>query len=236
MGKTRFVWIALVCLVSMSTCVSQADYSELRERMVDNQIVARGIKDASVISAMKKVERHLFVPEAARRYAYRDGPLSIGEGQTISQPYIVAFMTEYLEPEPSMKVLEIGTGSGYQAAVLAEIVDEVYTIEIVETLGKRARELLDGLGYDNVHVKIGDGYKGWAEHAPYDAIIVTCAPNDIPEPLKKQLAEGGRMIIPVGGSGIQYLILNIKKNGRIRQQSVLPVRFVPMVNEKGRKY
>jgi protein-L-isoaspartate(D-aspartate) O-methyltransferase len=145
-------------------------------------------------------------------------------------------MTEYLEPEPSMKVLEIGTGSGYQAAILAEIVDEVYTIEIIETLGKKAKELLAGLGYDNVHVKIGDGYEGWAEHAPYDAIIVTCAPNDIPEPLKNQLAEGGRMIIPVGGSGIQYLILNIKKNGKIRQQSVLPVRFVPMVNEKGWKY
>lgn len=236
MGKTRYIWLAVIFLVSMSTCVSQTDYSELRERMVDNQIIARGIKDARVISAMKKVERHLFVPESARSYAYRDGPLSIGEGQTISQPYIVAFMTEYLEPEPSMKVLEIGTGSGYQAAILAEIVDEVYTIEIIETLGKRAKELLAGLGYDNVHVKIGDGYKGWAEHAPYDAIIVTCAPNDIPEPLKDQLAEGGRMIIPVGGSGIQYLILNIKKNGKIRQQSVLPVRFVPMVNEKGRKY
>ncbi|MEE4214974.1 MAG: protein-L-isoaspartate(D-aspartate) O-methyltransferase [Bacteroidales bacterium] len=236
MGKTKSVWLAVIFLVSMSTCVSQTDYSELRERMVDNQIIARGIKDARVISAMKKVERRLFVPEEARRYAYRDGPLSIGEGQTISQPYIVAFMTEYLEPEPSMKVLEIGTGSGYQAAILAEIVDEVYTIEIIETLGKKAKELLSGLGYDNVHVKIGDGYEGWAEHAPYDAIIVTCAPNDIPEPLKNQLAEGGRMIIPVGGSGIQYLILNIKKNGKIRQQSVLPVRFVPMVNEKGRKY
>lgn len=236
MGKIKSIWLAVIFLVSMSTCVSQTNYSELRERMVDNQIIARGIKDARVISAMKKVERHLFVPESARRYAYRDGPLSIGEGQTISQPYIVAFMTEYLEPEPSMKVLEIGTGSGYQAAILAEIVNEVYTIEIIETLGKRAKELLAGLGYDNVHVKIGDGYEGWAEHAPYDAIIVTCAPNDIPEPLKDQLAEGGRMIIPVGGSGIQYLILNIKKNGKIRQQSVLPVRFVPMVNEKGRKY
>jgi len=236
MRRTRYVWITVIFLVSMSTCVSQTDYNEQRKRMVENQIIARGIKDARVINAMKKVERHLFVPEEARKYAYRDGPLSIGEGQTISQPYIVAFMTEYLEPGPSMKVLEIGTGSGYQAAVLAEIVDEVYTMEIVETLGTRAKKLLDRLGYDNVHVKIGDGYEGWAEHAPYDAIIVTCAPNDIPEPLSKQLAEGGRMIIPVGGSGIQYLVLNVKKNGRIRQQSVLPVRFVPMVNEKGRKY
>jgi len=135
-----------------------------------------------------------------------------------------------------MKVLEIGTGSGYQAAVLAEMVDEVYTIEIVETLGMRSKNLLADLGYDNIFVKIGDGYKGWIEHAPYDAIIVTCAPNRIPDPLKEQLAEGGKMIIPVGGQGIQYLILNTKKNGRIRQVSVLPVRFVPMVNKKGIRY
>lgn len=204
--------------------------------MVKNQIVARGISDSRVIKAMRKVKRHLFVPESVRRYAYRDGPLSIGEGQTISQPYIVAFMTESLSLKPDMKVLEIGTGSGYQAAVLAEIVDEVYTVEIVETLGKRAKKTLSDQGYDNVHVRIGDGYKGWEEHAPYDAIIVTCAPKRIPDPLKEQLAEGGLMIIPVGGRGIQYLILNRKKNGRIRQQNVLPVRFVPMVDEKGERY
>ena len=204
--------------------------------MVKNQIEARGIKDRQVLKAMNKVKRHLFVPEAARRFAYSDGPMSIGYGQTISQPYIVAFMTECLELKPEMKVLEVGTGSGYQAAILAEIVNEVYSIEIVEPLGLKAKKLLKDLGYDNVSVKIGDGYEGWVEHAPYDAIIVTCAPNDIPDPLKEQLAEGGRMIIPVGGRGIQYLIMNRKKNGRIRQENVLPVRFVPMVNDKGVRY
>ena len=204
--------------------------------MVKNQIEARGIKDRQVLKAMNKVKRHLFVPEAARRFAYSDGPMSIGYGQTISQPYIVAFMTECLELKPEMKVLEVGTGLGYQAAILAEIVNEVYSIEIVEPLGLKAKKLLKDLGYDNVSVKIGDGYEGWVEHAPYDAIIVTCAPNDIPDPLKEQLAEGGRMIIPVGGRGIQYLIMNRKKNGRIRQENVLPVRFVPMVNDKGVRY
>lgn len=204
--------------------------------MVENQVIARGISDKRLIRAMRKVERHLFVPEYARRYAYSDGPLAIGEGQTISQPYIVAFMTEALSLKPGMKVLEIGTGSGYQAAILAEMVAEVYTIEIVESLGMRSKKLLDELGYDNVFVKIGDGFEGWPEHAPFDAIIVTCAPNNIPEPLKEQLAEGGRMIIPVGGEGIQYLVLNTKEKGKIRQESILPVRFVPMVNDKGVKY
>lgn len=223
-------------LVTGCKGTSQPDYKRLRERMVTDQIVARGISDSRVIKAVRKVERHLFVPEGAKRFAYTDGPLSIGEGQTISQPYIVAFMTEHLSLKPDMKVLEIGTGSGYQAAVLAEIVNEVYTIEIVEKLGLRSKKLLADLGYENIFVKIGDGYEGWIEHAPYDAIIVTCAPNRIPDPLKDQLAEGGRMIIPVGGQGIQYLILNTKKKGRIKQVSVLPVRFVPMVNKKGIKY
>lgn len=232
----RYIFIVILISVSSCSCLSQTEYDRLRDRMVRNQVQARGIKDKEVIEAMKKVERHLFVPESAKRFAYTDGPMSIGYGQTISQPYIVAFMTECLELKPGMKVLEVGTGSGYQAAVLAEIVDEVYSIEIVEPLGRRAKSLLQKLGYDNVSVKIGDGYKGWAEHAPYDAIIVTCAPNDIPGPLKEQLAEGGRMIIPVGGSGIQYLILNSKKDGKIRQENVLPVRFVPMVNDKGVKY
>ncbi|MFO7853426.1 MAG: protein-L-isoaspartate(D-aspartate) O-methyltransferase [Bacteroidota bacterium] len=236
MKRIRYTHLIVILLLTGCYFASQPDYAQMRERMVRNQIVARGISDSRVIKAMRKVKRHLFVPESIRRYAYRDGPLSIGEGQTISQPYIVAFMTESLSLKPDMKVLEIGTGSGYQAAVLAEIVDEVYTVEIVETLGKRARKTLSDQGYDNVHVKIGDGYKGWEEHAPYDAIIVTCAPNRIPDPLKEQLAEGGLMIIPVGDRGIQYLILNRKKNGRIRQQNVLPVRFVPMVDEKGKKY
>ncbi|MEA1886948.1 MAG: protein-L-isoaspartate(D-aspartate) O-methyltransferase [Bacteroidota bacterium] len=236
MRKIRYTHLIIILLLTGCYFASQPDYAQMRERMVKNQIVARGISDSRVIKAMRKVKRHLFVPESVRRYAYRDGPLSIGEGQTISQPYIVAFMTEALSLKPDMKVLEIGTGSGYQAAVLAEIVDKVYTVEIVETLGKRAKKTLSDQGYDNVHVKIGDGYKGWEEHAPYDAIIVTCAPNRIPDPLKEQLAEGGLMIIPVGGRGIQYLILNRKKNGRIKQQNVLPVRFVPMVDEKGERY
>ena len=236
MRPIRYTWVIILLLLSGCKGTAQTDYTALRERMVKNQIVARGIFDNRVIKAMRKVERHLFVPDAARRYAYTDGPLSIGEGQTISQPYIVAYMTECLSLKPDMKVLEVGTGSGYQAAILAEIVDEVYTIEIVETLGKRSKKLLSDLGYDNIFVKIGDGYEGWVEHAPYDAIIVTCAPNRIPDPLKEQLTEGGRMIIPVGGSGIQYLILNTKRNGRIRQVSVMPVRFVPMVNERGVKY
>ena len=249
MRKIRYTWVVVVFLLTGCIGVSQPDYAKLRGRMVENQIVARGISDSRVIKAMKKVERHLFVPnlkqkdkladiktDGAKRFAYSDGPLSIGEGQTISQPYIVAFMTECLSLKTDMKVLEVGTGSGYQAAVLAEIVDEVYTIEIVEKLGVRSKNLLADLGYDNIFVKIGDGYKGWIEHAPYDAIIVTCAPNRIPDPLKEQLAEGGKMIIPVGGQGIQYLILNTKKNGRIRQVSVLPVRFVPMVNKKGIRY
>jgi len=236
MRKIRYTWVVVVFLLTGCIGVSQPDYAKLRDRMVENQIVARGISDSRVIKAMKKVERHLFVPDGAKRFAYSDGPLSIGEGQTISQPYIVAFMTECLSLKTDMKVLEVGTGSGYQAAVLAEIVDEVYTIEIVEKLGVRSKNLLADLGYDNIFVKIGDGYKGWIEHAPYDAIIVTCAPNRIPDPLKEQLAEGGKMIIPVGGQGIQYLILNTKKNGRIRQVSVLPVRFVPMVNKKGIRY
>jgi len=168
--------------------------------------------------------------------AYRDSPLPIEEGQTISQPYIVALMTETLNLEKDDKVLEIGTGSGYQAAILAEIVDSVYTIEIFEKLGKKASQLFDELGYDNIYTKIGDGYKGWPEHAPFDAIIVTAAPSDIPEPLKEQLAEGGRMIIPVGGDAVQELILLKKRNGKIKQQSVLPVRFVPMISDDGEKY
>ena len=236
MRKIKYTWIIILFILPGCKGISQTDYVAQRERMVKNQIINRGISDGRVIKAMKNVERHLFVPEGAMRYAYSDGPLSIGEGQTISQPYIVAFMTECLSLKPDMKVLEVGTGSGYQAAVLSEIVDHVYTIEIVETLGKRSKKLLADLGYDNVTVKLGDGYEGWPEHAPYDAIIVTCAPNRIPGPLKEQLAEGGRMIIPVGGQGIQYLILNTKRNGRIRQVSVLPVRFVPMVNEKGIRY
>lgn len=204
--------------------------------MVKNQIVKRGVTDQKVVQAMRKIERHKFVPAEYQHQAYEDHPLPIGEGQTISQPYIVALMTEVLEVDSTEKVLEIGTGSGYQAAVLAEICDSVYTIELVESLGKRAKKLLNQeLGYDNVKVKIGDGYKGWEEHAPFDGIIVTCSPTHIPAPLKEQLAEGGRMIIPVGDY-YQELVLLKKKNGKIKQEDIIPVRFVPMKRQNGEKY
>ncbi|HUT62573.1 MAG TPA: protein-L-isoaspartate(D-aspartate) O-methyltransferase, partial [Anaerolineae bacterium] len=204
-----------------------------RQKMVVHQIAARGIKDTRVLEAMNKVPRHLFVPDGYLSSAYADYPLPIGEGQTISQPYIVAFMTESLDLKPDDRVLEIGTGSGYQAAILAEIVHEVYTIEIIESLGERARTLLGKMGYENIFVKIGDGYKGWPDEAPFDAIIVTCAPEDIPPALIEQLKEGGRMIIPVGSvGGVQELVRVVKREGRVKTEDVLPVRFVPMIKGK----
>ncbi len=209
-------------------------FDELRDEMVNEQIVARGIVDKRVIEAMREVPRHLFVPPEVVSLAYTDQPLSIGFGQTISQPYIVAFMTEAVDLRPTSRVLEIGTGSGYQSAVLAKIVDEVYTIEIVPELSKRATAVLKGLGYGNVHVLTGDGYDGWPAHAPYDAIIVTCSPTDAPPPLVEQLAEGGRMIVPISEDGNQSLVLMTKEQGRPRRRSILPVLFVPMVG-KGRK-
>ena len=204
-----------------------------RQQMVSEQIEARGrgVKDERVLEAMREVPRHEFVPEEMRKYAYEDRPLPIGHGQTISQPYIVAFMTEALDPRPGDRVLEVGTGSGYQAAVLARLVKEVYSIEIVEPLGESAKETMKRLGYDNVHVRIGDGYKGWPEEAPFDAIIVTCAPDHIPQPLIDQLAVGGRMIIPVGGMFGQNLHLMIRTEDGVEEQKVLPVRFVPMTGE-----
>lgn len=211
-------------------------YEKVRQRMVREQIIARGIKDQQVIQAMLNVKRHLFVPKNYERMAYEDRPLAIGEGQTISQPYIVALMTETLDLKKNMKVLEIGTGSGYQAAILAEIVDEVYTIEIIESLGTKAKNLLESINYKNVYFKIGDGYKGWDEHAPYDAIIVTCAPANVPKPLEEQLKEGGKMIIPLGGSITQELVLLEKVNGKLEKRVVAPVRFVPMVRNDGKRY
>lgn len=220
----------------MSQIKEPVNYSEERTAMVRNQIRLRGIKDEKVLGAMLKVERHRFVPAAYRNEAYEDYPLPVGEGQTISQPYIVAFMTEALDLKKEDKVLEIGTGSGYQAAILAEICDSVFTIEIYRSLGMSAMKTLKELGYSNVFIRIGDGYQGWAEHAPYDAIIVTCSPAHIPEMLEAQLAEGGRMIIPLGGDYTQELILLAKKAGKLQKKSVLPVRFVPMINEDGDKY
>jgi protein-L-isoaspartate(D-aspartate) O-methyltransferase len=199
--------------------------------MVKEQIVNRGVTEERVLAAMRKVPREQFVPDNLRDESYTDGPVPIGYDQTISQPYIVAFMTEQLHPQPTDRVLEIGTGSGYQAAILAELVAEVYSIEIVEPLAKTAEGTLQHLGYKNVHVKVGDGYKGWPEHAPFDAIIVTCAPDHVPQPLVDQLKEGGRMIIPVGPRLAQELYLLEKQNGQLRQGAVLEVRFVPMRGE-----
>ena len=204
--------------------------------MVSTQVIARGITDERVIQAMRKVERHLFVPEEYAHRAYDDDPVPIGYGQSISQPYIVAFMTELLKLDSTDRVLEIGTGSGYQAAILAEICKSVYTIELIPQLANRAKNLLAELGYKNLFVKAGDGYKGWPEYAPFDAIIVTCAPTHIPRPLEKQLKEGGRMIIPVGEKYVQELVLLEKKDGRLRRRNVLPVTFVPMVDDAGRPY
>lgn len=211
-------------------------FDSRREKMVESQIQNRGITDEKVLNAFRKVPRHLFVPSDRVWAAYFDRPLGIGEGQTISQPYMVAYMTDILELQPTDTVLEIGTGSGYQAAILGELCKHVYTIEIFKSLGDRAEQLLDELGYENITVKVGDGYKGWPEHAPFDAIIVTCAPTNIPQPLQDQLKEGGKMIIPVGSRPPQRLVLLEKKGGKIKQKAVLSVAFVPMINEKRRKY
>jgi protein-L-isoaspartate(D-aspartate) O-methyltransferase len=230
------VWQWLVIAALAATACGQkptepSDFAAERQRMVQQQLMARDITDARVLAAMAKVPREEFVPPESRAASYEDGPLPIGRGQTISQPYIVAFMTEQLRPKPSDHVLEIGTGSGYQAAILAELVKDVYTIEIIEALAKDAETTLRRLGYKNVHAKVGDGYRGWPEHAPFDAITVTCAPDHVPQPLIDQLKEGGRMIIPVGGFGNQELYLLEKKNGQLQRRAVLPVRFVPMAGE-----
>jgi protein-L-isoaspartate(D-aspartate) O-methyltransferase len=208
-----------------------------RQRMVTSQLVraGRGITNARVLFAMCKVPRHEFVPPPLRAQAYEDHPLPIGYGQTISQPFIVAFMTQELDPESSHRVLEIGTGSGNQAAVLAELVAEVYTIEIVEELAARAAADLARLGYTNVHVRAGDGYKGWSEAAPFDSIIVTCAPEHVPQPLIDQLKEGGRVILPLGALWNQELVVLRKQGGKLEQHAVLPVQFVPMTGKAEEK-
>ena len=206
----------------------------MREKMVETQIKARGVKDPRVLSALLKVERHRFVPEEYLNSAYSDQPLPIDEGQTISQPYIVALMTELLELRGNEKVLEIGTGSGYQAAVLAELAKEVYTIEIIVPLASTARNRLLELGYQNIKVKAGDGYLGWPEAAPFDAIIITCAPDHIPEPLVEQLKEGGRMVLPVGAYA-QELKKIVKRFGKIETADIIPVLFVPMTGDGVKK-
>ena len=195
-------------------------------------IESRGVENPAVLNAMRSVERHLYVPENSVSHAYEDRPLPIGYGQTISQPYIVAYMTETIEPKPGFKVLEIGTGSGYQAAVLAEIVKEVYTIEIIPELGKAAGDRLMKNGYKNVNVKIADGYNGWIENSPYDALIVTAAAEYIPPPLIAQLKDGGRMIIPIGSPFLTQSLMLVEKNGKkITTTSLLPVMFVPFTRK-----
>ena len=208
----------------------------LRRRMLLEQLTGptRGITNARVLAAMERVPRHEFVPAHLQAAAYDDSALAIGFGQTISQPFVVAFMTERLAPQPTDRVLEVGTGSGYQAAVLAGLVREVYTIEILEPLARSAGTNLARLGCTNVHVRVGDGYQGWPEAAPFDAIIVTCAPEKVPQSLVDQLRDGGRMIIPVGDIGDQNLVLLHKRGERLEQSAVLPVRFVPMTGEAQR--
>jgi len=206
-----------------------SEFSGPRENMVEVQIKARGLRDEKVLQAMRKVERHLFVPEELRPYAYGDEPLPIGEGQTISQPYIVAYMTEALEFKGGERVLEVGTGSGYQTAILAEIAGEIYTVEIVAALSSSAQQRLHNLGYRNIRFKIGDGTFGWEEYAPYDAIIVTAAPPSVPKRLQEQLGISGRMVIPVG-AGFQELVLITREKKDFRKKKLLPVRFVPLVS------
>ncbi len=233
-GAGRFV--PILCLLFITACTdakppATGDLTAQRNAMVDQQIEARGITDPATLEAMRTVPRHDFLPMRLRSEAYMDYPLPIGHGQTISQPYIVAFMTEAIRPQPGEKILEIGAGSGYQAAILAQMGADVYTIEIVEPLAEMARQTLERLGYKNIRVKHGDGFRGWPEHAPFDAIVVTCAPDKIPPDLVAQLKDGGRMIIPVGGGMEQELVLLRKKGDKVEKQSVLPVRFVPMTGE-----
>jgi protein-L-isoaspartate(D-aspartate) O-methyltransferase len=204
------------------------DYVILRQKMVEEQIIKRGISDSAVINAIIEVKRHLFVPEKLRNSAYEDHPLPIGQKQTISQPYIVALMTELLKTNKTDRVLEVGTGSGYQAAVLSLLADSVFSIEIIPELAASAKKRLDSLGYKNVVVKEGDGYKGWKENAPFDGIIVTCAPDEVPPLLLEQLSIGGRMVIPVG-SYYQELLLITKDSSGTSGKSIIPVKFVPMI-------
>jgi protein-L-isoaspartate(D-aspartate) O-methyltransferase len=228
------ILLALACFLPACSPAEPAGATELatqRQQMVETQMIARGISDPATLEAMGTVPRHEFLPMRLRHEAYADYPLPIGHGQTISQPYIVAFMTEAIAPQAGEKILEIGAGSGYQAAILAAMGADVYTIEIVAPLAEMARQTLERLGYDKAQVLHADGFRGWPEEAPFDAIIVTCAPDRIPPPLIEQLRDGGRMIIPVGGGMSQELLLLRKKGDQIEQESVLPVRFVPMTGE-----
>lgn len=226
----------LVLILMFTVAASGGRKENDMSQMIERDIKGRGISDPAVLRAMGRVQRHLFVDPRYRDRAYGDHPLPIGENQTISQPYIVALMTESLRLRPSDRVLEIGTGSGYQAAVLAELVKEVYTIEIVRPLAERAQALLAELGYRNVRVKFGDGYQGWVEHAPFDAVMITAAADRIPQPLIDQLREGGRLIMPLGSAGFsQALILATKRSGKLEVREIAPVAFVPMTGEAQRQ-
>ncbi len=209
--------------------MKKKDFEKERERMVKAQLEVRDIKDRRILEVMGKIPRHMFVPENMRAYSYNDEPLPIGEGQTISQPYIVAYMTEVLELKKADRVLEIGTGSGYQAAVLAELAGEVFSVELNRELSLRAQKTLERLGYRNIYFKVGDGSYGWIEKAPFDSIMVTAAPDRIPRSLEEQLNVGGRMVIPVG-SGVQELILVIRGKNKFKRKKLIPVRFVPLIS------
>lgn len=229
----NFICLSIIFLLFYFPLSGQNKFEQQRVDMVNQQIIARGIRDKNTLNAMNTVERHLFVSGSYQSNAYEDRPLPIGYGQTISQPYIVAYMTELLNVKEGHTVLEIGTGSGYQAAVLSKIVKQVYTIEIVEELGKEAKERLKTLGYKNIEVKIADGFYGWQEKSPYDGIIVTAASEYIPPSLIEQLKDGGRMIIPVGSPfSVQTLMLITKNGKKITSDNLIPVRFVPFVRKK----
>jgi len=238
--RRRLLAAGLAAPLGAAGAAGKDEYADARRRMLaeiemDVRDTARSTGrerlDPRVAAAIGKVPRHRFVPPHLADRAYENRPLPIGHEQTISQPFIVALMTELIDPKPADRVLEIGTGSGYQAAVLAELAAEVYSIEIVEPLAEQARQTLDRLGYRNVQVKAGDGYQGWPEHAPFDSIIVTCAPERVPPPLVDQLRDGGKMIVPVGGGFGQELVLLEKRGREVRQRAVLPVRFVPMTGQ-----
>lgn len=240
---SKWIWIGILTVAAPilgSLAAASEDaadaYAQQRVAMVDHQLRARDITDDRVLQAMGAVPRHRFVPARFQHAAYRDSPLPIGHGQTISQPYIVALMSQLLAVVPGQKVLEIGTGSGYQAAVLAELDARVFSIEIVPELGRQAQTVLQSLGYGAIRLKVGDGYQGWPEHAPFDGIIVTCAPTRVPQPLEDQLAEGGRMVIPVGERHFQQLFLLTKRGGVLKEEKIVDVRFVPMVDPTGDTY
>src|SRR5688572_9323193 len=220
----------LMCSFPLRFTAAQVpkQFADIRDKMIQEEIIDAGVKDERVIKAIRATPRHEFVPIAQRHLAYFDMALPIGEGQTISPPFVVAYMTEQIDPQPTDKVLEIGTGSGYQAAILSPLVKEVYSIEIVEPLGKRAAQVIKKLKYDNVFTRIGDGYLGWPEHAPFDKIIVTCSPEKVPQPLIEQLKEGGRMVIPLGERYQQTLFLYKKVGGKLEFETLLPTLFVPM--------